>query len=118
MLWIILGELIFVVAWASVKKIGPRLPVFEIVFFRSFISLLILIPLMQWRHHTFHGTAWLTLFLRALFGWGAMILSFYSMIHIRIGDASTLLNTLPIFVALFSPTLLGEPFVKNNLCLF
>lgn len=114
MLWIMGGELIFVFAWAAIKSLGSHLPVFEIVFFRSFISLLIFIPLVKWRHHTFRGTAWPTLFLRSLFGWVAMILSFYSVVHINLGDASTLLNTLPIFVALFSPTLLGEPFLKKQ----
>lgn len=109
------AEICFVAAWTAIKKMGQRLPLFEIIFFRAFFSLLILLPLTRWRLHTFRGRDLCTLFLRAITGYAAMILAFYAIINIEIGDAVALFNTLPIFVALMSPALLGEPFRKLQL---
>lgn len=111
------AQFIFVAAWTVVKYVGNRLPLFEIIFFRGLFSLVILIPLTHFRLHTFRGSDISTLFLRALFGFIALALSFYAMIHMEIGNTVTLFNTLPIFVALFAPSLLGEPFGKLQFAL-
>lgn len=114
-LWMSASELVFLLAWCSIKVLGRHLPLFEIVFFRAAVSLVLLIPVMKWSGSPFRGRALGTLFLRALFGFLAMIASFYAMIHLKIGNASTLIGTMPIFVALLAPIFLREPFQMKQL---
>ncbi len=105
-----LSQILFVCSWTTIKIVGQRLPLFEIILFRALFSLIILAPLTHWHMGTFRGVGWITIFLRSLTGMAAMILAFYAIIHIEIGNASTLFNTLPIFVAILAPALLGESF--------
>jgi drug/metabolite transporter (DMT)-like permease len=111
------SQLLFVLAWTFIKFLGERLPLFEIVFFRAFISLLILVP-FTWLHlRSFRGKNKLGLFLRALFGFLGMVMVFYAMIHMQIGNAVTLFNTSPVFVALFAPLMLEETFSLRKLAI-
>ena len=109
-IWALFGQSTFVIVWVLIKMIGARLPIFEVVFFRALFSLIILIPLTGWHHGSFKGNDWMTLFLRSLTGFIAMVMCFYAIVHMEIGNAVTLFNTLPIFVALLAPTLLDEHF--------
>lgn len=113
----IASELIFVGAWCAIKTLGRNLPLFEVVFFRSAASLPLLIPLIHLRRRSFIGKAWGMLFLRSLFGFIAMISAFYAMIHMSIGNASTLINSMPIFVAILAPITLREPMHAKQLIL-
>jgi drug/metabolite transporter (DMT)-like permease len=112
--WMIAGELLYVVCWSAIKVLGSRLPLFEIVFFRSFLSLFLLIPMMHVRHGSFRVKFPAMLLLRSCVGYLSMFLSFYAMIHISIGNATTLYNTMPIFVAVLSPLLSREPFARGQ----
>ena len=116
-IWMSLSQLLFVVAWASIKLVGERIPLFEITFFRSAISVVVLVPLVGIRLGSFRGKALKNLLLRAAFGTAAMLMSFYAMIHMDLGNSSTLFNTMPIFVALLAPAMIGEPFDRRQLLL-
>lgn len=116
-LWMVAAQLLFVAAWTSVKVLGARLPVFELVFFRAFISLLVLILLAILRERSIKGKNYRALLFRSVFGFIAMTLAFYAMIEMEIGNAATLFNTLPIFVAILAPVLLGESFSIRKLIL-
>jgi drug/metabolite transporter (DMT)-like permease len=113
--WMVLAQLLFVAAWTAIKMLGSRLPLFEIVFFRAFISLLALLLIAIMREKSIKGRNYAALFLRAIFGFIAMTLAFYAMIEMEMGNASTLFNTLPIFVALLAPPILGEAFSTRKL---
>lgn len=113
-LWMITAQISFVAVWAAVKLVGGRLPLFEVILFRSLLSLIILAPLTYLHEGTLRGSSWQNLFLRGFFGFLAMIFLFYSMIHMNMGNASTLYNTMPIFVAILAPALLGERFNKKR----
>jgi len=108
----IIAQMAFVVGWSGIKSIGQEMPLFEIVFFRSIISVIILAPMAHLRLRTFRGNDRLMLFLRAFFGYIGMVLIFYAITKMELGNAVTLFNTLPIFVALLAPLCLGEPFKK------
>ncbi|MFA5812667.1 MAG: DMT family transporter [bacterium] len=112
--WMLGAEALFVASWCAIKFLGGRLPLFEIVFFRALLSLFVLVPLTYFRlgHFRFHDRR--ALFMRSFFGYLAMFSSFYAMIHLRLGNASTLINTMPIFVALFSTVLVREPFSRRQ----
>ncbi|HPQ81036.1 MAG TPA: DMT family transporter [bacterium] len=116
-LWMALAQTAFVVAWSCVKLVGERIPVFEITFFRSAISVVLIVPLVHLRRGSLRGRAVKNLLLRSAFGTAAMLLSFYAMIHMDLGNATTLFNTMPIFVALLAPAMIGEPFERKQLLL-
>ena len=110
----IAAELIFACGWAMIKLAGSKLPVFEVVFFRASLSLIILTGIMLWRGSSFKGRNHRLLFLRGLFGFGGIATSFVAMIKMNLGNASILLNTFPLFVALLAPVLIGERFRRIN----
>ncbi|MBN1283372.1 MAG: DMT family transporter [Proteobacteria bacterium] len=116
-LWMVSAQLLFAASWAVIKTLGRSLPVMELVFFRGLASVIIITSYMKLRGMSLRGQNHTALFLRALFGFVAMALSFYSMTKMKIGDASTLFNTLPIFVALLAPAFLGERFSLGKLAL-
>ena len=94
--------------WVGVKVLGERLPANEIVFFRALVGLFILVPLTKIRVGTLMGNNMKLLVVRGLMGLVGMMLAFYAMIQMSLGDASMLLNTFPLFVALFAPFFLKE----------
>lgn len=113
-LFMIAAQMLFVSAWTAVKYIGDRIPLFELAFFRAIVATIMLLPIIKFRIGTFMGNNLPALFLRALFGLMGMLLSFYAISHMEIGNAVSLFNTLPIFVALLAPALLGERFGRTQ----
>ncbi len=110
----ILAEFIFACGWAMIKWVGGRMPVFEVVFFRALLSLIILVLIMFWRGSSFYGKNHKLLFLRSVFGFLGIVTSFFAMIKMNLGNASILLNTFPLFVAIFAPIFIREKFSRIN----
>lgn len=111
---VVVAEIMFAFSWAIIKWVGARMPVFEVVFFRALLSLVFLIPIMLAKKISFRGKNYRLLFLRSLFGSLAAVTSFYAVSKMNLGNAITLLNTLPLFVALLAPLLIGERFGKKT----
>lgn len=116
-LFMLTAQLLFVAVWSLVKHLGLRLPVLEIVFFRSLFSLAFLVPLVFRMVGSFRANDLGTVLLRSFLSFLSMVLSFWAMVHMAIGDAVTLVNTLPIFVALFAPSVIGERFDRRQFAL-
>ena len=108
----IAAQLTFALAWIAIKYLGENIPLFEIIFFRSLIGLLVTAPLTYFRTGTLKGKNYPLLLLRGLTGLLAMIGAFYAMIHMNIGDAALLFNTAPLFVAILAPIFLKEKITK------
>ncbi|MBU8546811.1 MULTISPECIES: DMT family transporter [Roseomonadaceae] len=100
----------FVVSAALVKSIGPTIPLPQIILFRNFFALpLLLLMVMQaggfhllrtrlpWRHveRTFWGM------------WG-MIGAFHGFVYLPLATATALGFTMPLFLTALSTVLLGE----------
>jgi len=94
--------------WVRIKFAGERLPTAEVVCLRSLVGLPLLIPIVAKRAGSFWGHNHKLLLLRGLAGLIGMFCGFYGMVHLNLGDASMLLNTFPLFVALLAPFLLKE----------
>jgi drug/metabolite transporter (DMT)-like permease len=110
----IIAESLFALAWAAIKTLGGRMPLFEVIFFRATLSLILLTGIMLWRKSSFKGKNYKLLLLRGLLGFGGIVCSFYAMTKMMLGNASILLNTFPLFVALLAPLLIGERFKPIN----
>ncbi|WP_456451818.1 DMT family transporter [Hydrogenimonas sp.] len=107
-LFMLASALISAMNGAVAKVLGEELSAMEIVFFRNLIgTAIILYTLWHTRPRLPGGQPYLLL-LRGLFGFSAMILFFYTITVIPLGEAITLNKTSPLFVAILAFFLMKE----------
>lgn len=110
-----LAALFITMTWAGVKLASATLPMFEIIFFRALFSFLMLAVMVKQEGRSFQPVQQRKLlFVRSIAGALAMILVFFALKYISIGNATALFNTMPIFAALLAPVLVGEVFYRKN----
>ena len=97
-----------------VRLASAELPRSEIVFFRNFISLLLLLPFATRRRLSLRTKKFGLHLFRAIFGVAAMYLYFYAIAHLPLADAVLLNYTSPLFISFFAFMLLGEQLNKNR----
>lgn len=112
----ILAQFFLVGGWVIIKALGKHLPVFELVFFRGLFGLIPLFMIMLKRKESLLPkiSNKRDMFLRCIFGSTSMILYFFALTELGIGNTSTLLNTSPIFIAVLAPFLLKEKFSSKQ----
>ncbi|MDX8405577.1 MAG: DMT family transporter [Mariprofundus sp.] len=93
---------------ACVRVVCADLPQTEVVFFRNFIALLILLPLLLHNRVSLKTTRFHLHLLRAGAGLAAMYLYFYAINGLHLTDALLLNYTSPLFIALFAVVWLKE----------
>jgi drug/metabolite transporter (DMT)-like permease len=93
---------------ACVRIVSFELPQTEVVFFRNFIALLILLPLLFRNRVSLRTGRFHLHLLRAISGLTAMYLYFYALNNLHLTDALLLNYTSPIFIALFAVLWLKE----------
>ena len=90
----------------------PNIPVFELVFFRSFISLLISFTSLKSKNIPIFGVNKKTLLIRGFIGSIALTLFFLTLQNIPLASAVTIQYLSPIFTALFAIWILKERMKK------
>lgn len=100
---------------ACIKAISSTIPLYEMVFFRSAISVLLLSLLMLRRGTSFRAKNLPLMVTRSLAGLIAMTCNFYALGHLAFGDVAMLVHTFPLFVALLSFLFLGERLTRSLL---
>lgn len=100
---------------ALTKILSEDISALEIVFFRNLIGIFIILYTLQHTAPKLTGGKIYMLFTRGLFGFMAMILFFYTISVIPLGEAITLNKTSPFFVTLFAYFLLHERLNKSTL---
>ncbi len=91
-----------------VKAVSPKIPIYEVVFFRTSVSFLILAGLLWSRGIPFRARNVPILMTRSLSGLLAMSCNFYALGRLTLGDCAILGSTFPIFVAILSFLFLDE----------
>ncbi|QQR81509.1 MAG: DMT family transporter [Deltaproteobacteria bacterium] len=86
----------------SVKFLGDQFPLPEIIFFRTFTSVVIIAILMLLNNVPFKAQNLPLLLARSISGLFGMIGGFYALRTLSLGDTAVLTNTFPIFVAVLS----------------
>lgn len=107
-LFMLLSALISALNGAVAKLLGDDLSALEIVLFRNLIGVIIVLILLRHTPPSLPGGKLHLLFLRGLFGFSAMILFFYTITVIPLGEAITLNKTSPLFVSILAYFLLKE----------
>jgi len=93
---------------ALTKMLTQEMPALEVVFFRNILGLFIILYALKHTPPKLTGGKIYLLFTRGLFGFMAMILFFYTIGTIPLGEAITLNKTSPFFVTILAFFLLGE----------
>jgi drug/metabolite transporter (DMT)-like permease len=109
----LLSALISAVNGAITKVLSDDIPPLEIVLFRNLLGVLIILWALKIKPPTLLGGKFHLLFLRGFLGFLAMILFFYTISTIPLGEAITLNKTSPLFVSIIAYYLLHEHLSKR-----
>ena len=91
-----------------VKWAAREVPAMEIVFFRSFFGMLLILPFLLRSRASFWGTERVKLVARGVSGCLALLLHFYTITKMELGMAVMLNYTAPIFAVVLSIFFLHE----------
>jgi len=104
---------------ALTKILTEDISALEVVFFRNFIGIFLILYALKHTPPKLKGGKFHLLFLRGFFGFTAMILFFYTIAQIPLGEAITLNKTSPFFVTILAFFLLREKLhLKTAMALF
>ncbi len=98
----------FAVMAACVRMASESLPQSEVVFFRNFIALLMLLPLLRHNRVSLKTRRFDLHLLRGISGLCAMYLYFIAINGLHLSDALLLNYTSPVFIAIFAVLWLKE----------
>ena len=110
----LLGALISALNGVLAKLLSEDMSALEIVFFRNAIGVALILYALKHTPPKLTGGKIHLLFTRGLFGFSAMILFFYTITTIPLGEAITLNKTSPLFVTILAYYLLGEHLSKRT----
>lgn len=111
LLWMALASCMFACMNMFARLASADLPWAEVAAVRAFVAAVLTALIVRSRGVSFvlrdQKNAWA----RSLFGTAAMVCTFYSLgaPAIALGDVATLSSLAPVFIALLSPMILGEP---------
>lgn len=114
-LYMLLGALISALNGAIAKILTEDLTALELVFFRNLIGVAIILYALRHTPPTLSGGKLHLLITRGVFGFTAMILFFYTITVIPLGEAITLNKTSPLFGTVLAFYLLKEHLHKTTL---
>ena len=100
---------------AVAKILSEDMSALEIVFFRNIIGIMLILLALRHTPPKLKGGKFHLLFTRGFVGFSAMILFFYTISVIPLGEAITLNKTSPLFVSVLAFYLLGEHLSKRTL---
>jgi len=111
----LIGALFSALNGAIAKMLSDDLSALEIVFYRNLIGVAIILYALKHTAPKLSGGKFHLLFVRGLFGFLAMILFFYTITVIPLGEAITLNKTSPLFVTVLAYYLLKEHLSINTI---
>lgn len=110
---LIFASLFFSLMTVCVKKIDERIPIYELVFFRSLLSLSITSLIIKRKGINPWGNNRILLILRGILGTIALICIFYAIRNMPLSISTVIQYTYPIFISIFASLLIREKITKN-----
>jgi drug/metabolite transporter (DMT)-like permease len=107
-IYMVAASLFFTIMHVFAKRLSTHVPIAEISFFRSIITLVIIAPWMLYKKESFLGYNRKLLFIRGIFGFSSLFLGFFAISQIRLGDVTVLWKTSVVFTAAFAAFFLKE----------
>ena len=112
-LFMLLSALISALNGAVAKILSEDFSTLEIVFYRNLLGVIIVLYTLKHTPPILTGGKFHLLFLRGVFGASAMVLFFYTITVIPLGEAITLNKTSPLFVSILAFYLMKEHLSKK-----
>ena len=110
---LIFASFFFSLMTLCVKKIDNRIPIYELVFFRSLISLSITSLIINKKNLNSWGQNKPFLILRGLLGTIALICIFYAIRNMPLNISTVIQYTYPIFISIFAGIFINEKITRN-----
>ena len=110
---LIFASFFFSLMTVCVKKIDNRIPIYELVFFRSLLSLFITSLIINKRNLNPWGDNKPLLVLRGILGTIALVCIFYAIRNMPLNISTVIQYTYPIFISIFAGILINEKITKN-----
>ena len=110
---LVFASFFFSLMTVCVKNINQRIPIYELVFFRSLLSLMITLSIIKMKNINPWGNNKLLLILRGLLGTSALVCIFYAIRNMPLSISTIIQYTYPIFISLFACIFINEKITKN-----
>ncbi len=114
-LYMLMGALISAMNGALTKILAEHMSALEIVFFRNLLGVALILYALKHTAPKLSGGKFYMLISRGVYGFLAMILFFYTITVIPLGEAITLNKTSPLFVSILAYYLLKEHLSLNTI---
>ncbi len=108
--WMLIAGLLFACMGVFVKLGAPYFSNLELVFYRSFIGLLLVSAILIHKHGTLRTRYWKSHIWRGISGSIALVLFFYCITRLPLATAITLNYTSPLFLTLLTLLVFRESF--------
>ena len=110
---LVFASFFFSLMTLCVKNIDKRIPIYELVFFRSLLSLMITLSIINLKNINPWGGNKPLLILRGLLGTLALVCIFFAIRNMPLGISTVIQYTYPIFISIFAGIFINEKITKN-----
>ncbi len=110
---LVFASLFFSLMTMCVKIIDKRIPIYELVFFRSLLSLIITLSIINQKNINPWGNNRPLLILRGILGTLALVCIFYAIRTMPLSISTVIQYTYPIFISIFAGIFINEKITRN-----
>jgi len=110
---LVFASFFFSLMTLCVKNIDKRIPIFELVFFRSLLSLMITLFIIKIKNINPFGNNRQLLILRGVLGTLALVCIFHAIRNMPLGISTVIQYTYPIFISIFAGIFINEKITRN-----
>ncbi len=112
---LVLASFFFSLMTLCVKNIDKRIPIYELVLFRSLLSLIITFLIINIKNIDPWGKNKPLLILRGFLGTLALVCIFYAIRNMPLSISTVIQYTYPIFISIFAGIFINEKITRNIL---
>jgi len=110
---LVFASFFFSLMTLCVKNIDKRIPIYELVFFRSLFSLMITLCIINIKNINPWGKNKPLLILRGVLGTIALVCIFYAIRSMPLSISTVIQYTYPIFISIFAGIFINEKITRN-----
>ena len=110
---LVFASFFFSLMTLCVKNIDKRITIYELVFFRSFLSLMITLFIIKLKNIDPLGNNKPLLILRGVLGTLALVCIFYAIRNMPLSISTVIQYTYPIFISIFAGIFINEKITRN-----
>jgi len=110
---LVFASFFFSLMTLCVKNIDKRIPIYELVFFRSLLSLTITLFIIKMKNINPWGNNRPLLIFRGVLGTSALVCIFYAIRNMPLSISTVIQYTYPIFISIFAGIFINEKITRN-----